>query len=222
MYRALVFDFDGTILDTETPEFRSWERVYQQHGHVLPREAWLATIGLAPGEATWNPHDHLEMLHQMPLDREAIRQKRRAAFFADLHQEAVRPGVMDWLDSAERLGLHIGLASSSPRSWLEEHLGRLGIRQRFAAIYSSDDVVRGKPDPELYLRTAAHFGVRPQECIAVEDSPNGVRAAKTAGYFCIATPNPITAQLDLSHADIQVASLAQISLEKIGVMMVLR
>lgn len=212
MYRALVFDFDGTILDTETPEYRSWERVYEQHGHVLPREAWLATIGLAPGEATWNPHSHLEALHGAPLDYATIRAHRHTAFLEDLHQETVRPGVMDWLDTAAQLGLHIGLASSSPRSWLEQHLGRLGIRERFAAIYSSDDVKRGKPDPELYLRTAAHFGVPPQECIAIEDSPNGVRAAKAAGYYCIATPNPITAQLDLSHADLRVEALTQVSL----------
>jgi HAD superfamily hydrolase (TIGR01509 family) len=213
--RALIFDFDGTILDTETPEFLSWEKVYHQHGQILPRELWLAAIGVGPQEASFNPYTHLEHLLGTTLDHEKLRQRRRKLFYDALHTEPIRPGVIHWLAEATERGLHIGLASSSPYEWVQGHLERLGLRHHFAAVYTSDDVERAKPHPALYEKTAAHFGLPPSQCIAIEDSLNGVTAAKAAGCFCIATPNPITAAMDLSAADLCVGSLAELSLESV-------
>lgn len=210
--RALIFDFDGTILDTETPEFLSWEKVYHQYGQILPRELWLSAIGVSPAEATFNPYTHLEQLLGTPLDHQKLRERRRRAFYVALDREPIRPGVMDWLVEAGERGLHIGLASSSPYDWVHGHLERLGLRHHFSAVYTSDQVARAKPHPELYEKTAAHFGIAPAQCIAVEDSLNGVKAAKAAGCYCIATPNPMTLGMDLSAADCLVGSLAELSL----------
>lgn len=213
--RALIFDFDGTILDTETPEFLAWEKIYHHHGQILPRELWLSAIGVAPGEASFNPYTHLEELVGTPLDRERLRERRRKIFYTALDTEPIRPGVADWLAQAGQQGLAVGLASSSPSVWVESHLERLGLRGHFSAIYTSDHVARAKPHPELYLKTAAHFGLVPGQCIAIEDSYNGVTAAKAAGCYCIATPNPMTAAMDLSAADRVVGSLAELSLESV-------
>src|SRR6202035_584891 len=96
----------------------------------------------------------------------------------------------------------IAVASSSPRSWVVQHLMRLGLLDKFDAMKFGDEVVHRKPDPELYLAALDLLGARPEQAIALEDSPNGVRAAQNAGIYCVAIPNPITAQLPLGHADL--------------------
>ncbi|WP_309722937.1 HAD family hydrolase [Armatimonas sp.] len=213
--RALIFDFDGTILDTETPEFLSWEKIYHQHDQILPRNLWLSAIGVGPQDAKFNPYTHLEELVGTSLDHEKLRAQRHKIFYRTLDDEPIRPGVTDWLEQASTNGLHIGLASSSPYDWVHGHLERLGLRSHFSAIYTSDHVERAKPHPELYEKTAAHFGVKPSACIAIEDSFNGVTAAKAAGCYCIATPNPMTVTMDLSAADRIVLSLEEIRLAEL-------
>ena len=119
------------------------------------------------------------------------------------------------MDEARRLGLGLGVASSSDRRWVEGHLERLGLHAHFDVIRCADDVPRVKPDPALYRAVLDAMGVRPEEAVALEDSPNGVLAAKRAGLACVAVPNPLTARLDLSAADLRVASLAELSLPEL-------
>jgi HAD superfamily hydrolase (TIGR01509 family) len=211
-YRALIFDFDGLILDTEGPEFQSWSEVYAAHGVALDLESWASCIGTIGG---FEPFGELEARLGRPIDREAIREQRRRRNQELLTAERVRPGIESYLDSANRLGLRVGVASSSPRSWVAGHLERLGLLDRFHCLRTADDVRTVKPDPELYLAATSALGVEPAAAIAIEDSPNGALAAKRAGLVCVAVPNALTRQLDLAHADLRLDSLADVSLEEL-------
>jgi HAD superfamily hydrolase (TIGR01509 family) len=123
------------------------------------------------------------------------------------------PGVLDTLRAARRLGLRLAVASSSPHRWVDGHLARLGLTDFFEAVKCSDDVARTKPEPELYLSALDALGVSPLEAIALEDSPNGVKAARRAGLFVVAIPNPVTAQLTFEGESLRLASMADLSLE---------
>ena len=122
------------------------------------------------------------------------------------------PGVVQHIDQARALGLKVGVASSSTSEWVRGHLARLGILEKFDCLRCRDDVANAKPEPDLYIAVLDCLGVKPSEAIAIEDSPNGVTAAKRAGLRCVAIPNSITARLDLSSADVLLGSLAEISL----------
>jgi beta-phosphoglucomutase-like phosphatase (HAD superfamily) len=113
------------------------------------------------------------------------------------------------------MGLKLGVASSSTSDWVKGHLARLGILERFDCIRCRDDVPNAKPEPDLYLAVLECLGVRASEAIAIEDSPNGLLAAKRAGLRCVAIPNSITANLDLGEADLLLDSLADVSLAEL-------
>jgi HAD superfamily hydrolase (TIGR01509 family) len=207
--KLLVFDFDGLILDTEAPAYESWAEIYADHGETLEFEKWATCIGT---HDTFDPCVELETRLARSLDAEAIRRRSRARCDEMIALREVLPGVRDYVVEARRLGLHLGVASSSSRVWVEGHLTRLGLREFFDVVRTSDDVPRVKPDPALYLSVLAAMGVRAGDAVALEDSPNGVLAAKRAGISCVAVPNPLTARLDLSAADLRLASLTELSL----------
>ncbi len=207
--RAIVFDFDGLILDTEEPVYRSWLEVYRAHGEELPFERWVQIVGSTT--TGFHPQYHLEERLGRPLPKEVLDHRigRRTEMIL---AQAVLPGVVHHLDTARELGLKLGVASSSTHEWVEGHLARLGILDRFACVRCRDDVANAKPEPDLYISVLECLGVPASEAIAIEDSPNGVAAAKRAGLRCVAIPNSITAQLDLSEADVTLGSLAEITL----------
>ncbi len=212
MVRAVVFDFDGLILDTEGPVYRSWLEVYQAHGEDLPFERWVQIVGSTT--VGFHPQHHLEERIGRALPKEVLdrRMDRRTEMIL---AERVLPGVVHSLDEARGLGLKLGVASSSTRDWVMGHLARLGILDRFQCMRCRDDVTNPKPEPDLYIAVLDCLGVTPAEAIAIEDSPNGVAAAKRAGMQCVAIPNSITARLDLSQADLTLTSLAEISLPRL-------
>lgn len=209
MRRAVIFDFDGLILDTETPEFRAWQEIYRAHGVELALEAWLPCIGTG---SVFDPHAHLEDLAGAVLDRTTVAEARRRHSAELIARETLRPGVRLTLESARALGWRIGLASSSSRDWVEPNLGRLGIREFFETLQTGDLVAAVKPHPELYERALAALGVAGDEAVALEDSLNGVRAARAAGIFVVAVPNEMTRHLDLGEADLVLPSLEELDL----------
>jgi HAD superfamily hydrolase (TIGR01509 family) len=211
MVKALVFDFDGLILDTEVPDFASWQELFDSHGATLEFETWAECIGTT--DFSFDAYTHLEAQLGRAVDRAEVHARRRGRYLEMIAAESALPGVTDYLEDAKRLGLRLAVASSSDRAWVEGHLARLGLLAHFDATRCSDDVRRTKPDPELYLAAAAALGVPPEAAIAFEDSPNGVRAAKAAGMYCVAIPNALTRRLPLEHADLILPSLAELPLK---------
>ncbi|MDQ1396113.1 MAG: hypothetical protein QOG64_1372 [Acidimicrobiaceae bacterium] len=209
---CLVLDFDGTILDTEEPVYRSWAELWTEHGHELPLDRWQEIIGT---DGAFEPLAELERRLGRPLggaDGEERRRLRRDELQA---LQSPRPGIEAWLAEAEQLGLPVGIASSSPPDWVEGHLERLGWRPRFTCIACCDGVVPAKPDPTSYRLVCQRLGADPSRSVAVEDSPHGVAAAVAAGLFTVAVPHPLTAALDLSAAHVLVESLSIVSLRDV-------
>jgi len=212
--QALIFDFDGLILDTETPDYQSWQEVYKRYGVEFPLEKWAQIVG-GRGASEFDPFDYLEELVGEPVDRDAIWIERRKYNAELITRQPILPGVVDYLDDAKELNLKLGVASSSPECWVHGHLTRLGMLDYFDAIKTSDDVEKEKPDPALFLRVLEALNAAPDQAIVFEDSPNGVLGAKRAGIFCVAVPNPLTAKLSLDHADLVLGSLAEMSLAEV-------
>jgi len=208
--RALVFDFDGLILETEIPVLESWRRVYEEHGVELPMDTWLETIGTADHE--FDPFAHLQELVGRPLQREPMQSRRILHRDAILHAQETLPGVRDYIEEGRRMGLKLAVASSSRRRWVVGHLERLGIHEHWDAVKTADDVEKTKPDPALYLAAVEALGVQAAEAIALEDSRNGVLAAKSAGLWCVGVPANLTRDMDLSDADVILGSLSDLSL----------
>ena len=215
MIKALLFDFDGLILDTETPDYEVWQNIYREHGFELPREEWGKIIGTSM--SFFDAAEHLALLSQGRLDSVSLRDRHRAESHAITFTQAVLPGVMDYLREAKRLGLKLAIASSSSHAWVDTHAKRLGIFDHFDKIVCSDEVgvARTKPYPDLFLRALEEFQVRKDEAIVFEDSPNGVQAARAAGIFVVAVPNSVTSQLSIENANLTLRSLADLSLPEL-------
>jgi putative hydrolase of the HAD superfamily len=213
MIAALIFDFDGLIVDTETPALESWRRIYAEHGFDLALDVWAGALGTTHG---FDALEHLTSLVAGVDSARAAALRAEAAAVLARRQElkaqlsagqAILPGVLALLDQADAMGLPCAVASSSGRDWIEGWLGRLGIRGRFRCVRTADDVERTKPDPALFLSAAACLGAPPAACLVLEDSPNGILAARAAGCPVAAVPGALTAQLQLPPADLVLPSL---------------
>jgi putative hydrolase of the HAD superfamily len=212
--RGLLFDFDGLLVDTESPSRLGWEELYREHGHELPLDQWATLVGTIG--APFDPFAHLEALVGQPLDREELIARRRAREFELIDLEDLRPGVEEYLAEAEQRGLKTAVVSSSSRDWIEPILQRLDRLDHWDTIVTADgDPSRAKPQPTLYLEALTALGVGANEAIAFEDSPNGVRAAKRAGLVCVAVPNPVTKTLALDEADIVVDTLVELPFDEL-------
>ena len=209
--RAVVFDFDGTIVDTETPVYEAWAAAYRFAGvEPVPLERWLQDLGKADGQGLDVRALLCEQLgvSEMPEDAEAHRQATRDAM---VHAQPIRDGVRAWLDAAHSSGIRLAVASSSSSAWVVPHLERLGLDTYFSAVSCADPGIPGKPDPTVYLRACADLAVEPGESLAIEDSTHGVSAAIAAGMRCIAAPGPMTTSMDFSHSTMRVDSLADLA-----------
>jgi HAD superfamily hydrolase (TIGR01509 family) len=194
MIKALIFDFDGTIIDTETAWYIAFRDAYKEHGVDLTLEMYSECIGTSL--KTFNPYEYLITDLNLPIDRDAFRESIQLQHAALMNKEKVRPGIQEYLEQASKAGIKLAVASSSKREWVEQHLEQLKLKDYFEVIRTADDVANVKPDPELYNQALEALGVTPDEAVAIEDSPNGARAAAAAGMHCVVISNTITGTLE--------------------------
>ena len=212
-FKAIVFDFDGLIVDTEVLVYRSWRDTFRSYGVDLPLPVWTPHIGRS--------HDSFDIFAYLkehaggPVDRDEVRRESMATFDVLFEGAAPLPGVEDYINCARELGLRIGIASSSTRSWVSPKLDRVGLRQAFDTVVCSDDVGSAKPDPASYLKAISDLGVTAEEAFALEDSPSGVQGAKNAGLLCVAVPGALTIDRSFDHADMRIESLADMPLTEL-------
>lgn len=213
MINALIFDFDGLIFDSETADFQSWQETFDFFGADLPFDTWAAQIGSANH---FNPYVFLEQQLGHPVNRNEVHARRKKRDNELLAQQDIMPGVEAYLAEAKALGMHVGLASSSPHRWVDPLLEKLGLTHWFKTVRCRDDVGdKPKPEPDVYLAAMSALGVQPTESMALEDSPNGVLAAKRAGMWVTAVPNQITRTLNFDQADVKLASMTDMSLSQL-------
>lgn len=212
MIQALIFDFDGLLVDTESAGFESWRIMYADYGHELTLDLYQHTLGTFHG---FDPLAHLETLLGRPLDRAGDLERRNALKAAMSADQPLLPGVLGILDQARQRGMPCSVASSSHSEWVLGWLERHAIRHEFVCVRTADDVAMTKPAPDLFLSAAAGMGVPPESCLVFEDSPNGIRAAHAAGMRCVAVPGAVTSQLTLPTSDLVVASLDALTLDEI-------
>jgi HAD superfamily hydrolase (TIGR01509 family) len=214
MIKALLFDFDGLILDTETPEYLAWQNVYTEFNQTLTVEDWGQIIG-GTAASDFHPVTHLEALTGRSLADFELEARVRAESMRTILAAKPRPGVLETIETAQRLGLRLAVASSSPHWWVDDHLQRLGLFHHFETVQCSDDVSRTKPEPELFLAAQNRLGVGAHEALIFEDSPNGVLAANRAGIRVIAIPNPVTQNLAFPPASLTLKEMSDLSLEEL-------
>ena len=209
--KGLLFDFDGLILDTETPEVRAWEWMFAQHNLEYPKEIWQSIVGRGPDQISEKPEDILVRMAELDDAPERLYKTFRARYFQVLEKVA-RPGVEKLISDALGLGYELHIVSSSEKRWVEGHLNDLGLREHFQTLTTRDEGVPTKPAPDLYLRCLEKTDLKPKQVWALEDSENGLTAAKAAGLRTIVCPNPTTEHLNFSKADKFVSSLEDITL----------
>jgi HAD superfamily hydrolase (TIGR01509 family) len=203
---AVILDFDGLIVDTETPIFQAWLAAYRRRGRSVGLDEWQHALGTHGG---FDPLTHLEALLGGSLDRDAVLAEVKEATARGCEAQPLLPGVEALLRDARALGLGRAVASSSSCGWVNGWLERHAVRDLLDVVVARDDVRKVKPDPELFLLAAERLGRPPASCVVFEDSPNGMRAALAAGMRCVAVPNALTRPLERPDVDLVLDSLAE-------------
>jgi len=210
--RALILDFDGLVIDSETAVAQAWREVFGREGFALPETLWRSMVGTRENDGVlWTELERLSGVRFTP-EGDAARRERGVEIASKL---PLLPGVRGLLDEAGRAGLRLGIASSSSRWWVEGHLGRLEILDRFEVIRTKEDAERSKPFPDIYRATLEALGLSAEHAVAFEDSAPGVAAAKAAGLKVVAVPGSFTEHMDFSMADEVVPTLEGRSLEEL-------
>lgn len=204
--RALIFDFDGLIVDTETAIVTAWEDMHVEDGLRAERAVLQALVG------------HVDMTVDMwraypsRHDRAVLEERFQRLARRRCVEASVLPGVMKLLDAAQGAGLRLAVASNSSHAHVDEHLAARGLLRRFETVVCRDDVARGKPEPDVYLEVLRRLGVAAGEAVAFEDSVPGHAAAAAAGLRVVVVPNPVTRDERFPFATRRVASLEEVAI----------
>jgi HAD superfamily hydrolase (TIGR01509 family) len=207
---AIVFDFDGLLMDTETTLFECWKYEWRRHGLDLDQATFFADHG---GDITNERYRQLADAVGPEYDYQTSH-ARRTAYREELNRQlGLRDGVEAWITQAHDAGLRCAVASSSPEQWVTGLLGRTGLLNAFTAMAFGNEVPAHKPAPDVYQLALSRLGLAPAQAVAVEDTPHGVAAAKAAGMTAIAIPNPFVDPSRFAAADLLLHSAADITLQ---------
>ncbi len=211
--KAIIFDFDGLIIDTETPEVEAWHELFQRYNVAFSFKEYSETIGKVYDDTS--ALDILQSKLGTPIDKVELFKEFKQRKVELIDAQPLRSGVRELLESAQSAGMKTALASSARRAWVERYLSMHRIGDYFCCIKTLEDSNLPKPDPALYLLTLESLGIRADEAIALEDSFNGITAAKAAGVFAVAVPNRMTCDFDFSQADLRLEHLTDLSLQEL-------
>jgi putative hydrolase of the HAD superfamily len=210
--KAVIFDFDGTIVDTETLWFQFTKEILKEKFDLdLPLEVFAKCVGTTDDAL----FQYIENEAQSKIDAHEFDGWVRLRFHEHQEHIEIRKGVLDKLAEAQKLGLKLGIASSSSREWIVGYLQQFGLKEYFPIILSKEDVEKVKPDPALYVKAAEALGVQPEEALAIEDSANGAQAAISAGLNCVVIPNQVTAYLTFPEKALRVDCFKELNFRSI-------
>jgi putative hydrolase of the HAD superfamily len=216
---AVVFDFDGVILDSETPEYESNRLIYERCGATLTVEEWCSQIGIyTEGEEQRWFLRLCERVSQPPLTHQEYDAERRGHFVKLLPREP-RQGIRELLEALRDAGVPAAIATSAPARWVVPAANRLGLAPLFQTIVSSDDVARGKPAPDVYLEATRRLGAEPAKSVAIEDSGPGLAAARAAGLKTVAIPHWLTERHELTGADLRVPHAGELTVARLATLL---
>jgi putative hydrolase of the HAD superfamily len=215
---AVIFDFDGVILDSETAAYESHRRIYERCGVPLTVDEWCEQIGLYAVDEELRWFQQLCARSGSPVTQEEFEAEERRLFHELAPSEPMR-GIRDLLDALGAAGVPAAIASTSPRGWVVPATERLGLTSMFGAIVSGDEVVRRKPAPDVYLEAARRLGVDPSGAVAIEDSGPGIASARAAGMKTVAIPHWLTDRHDLSGADLRVAHAGELTVARLATLL---
>ncbi len=213
--KAVLFDFDGLIMDSEWPIYESWLRVFEAEGQTLEVQNYVQCIG--SDFNTWSPEKYLEELTGKKFDWDVINARRQEEIESNLVGAQPLPGVRELMEilTSGKLTSKVGskklaVVSSSSHRWVDGWLEKLDLVRYVSEVVCRGDAPRIKPAPDLYLEAARRLSIDPEQCIVLEDSFNGVKSGKAAGCVTIAVPSRLTSCSDFSDADMVLSCLTEI------------
>ncbi|RME31768.1 HAD family phosphatase [Candidatus Woesearchaeota archaeon] len=204
--RAVIFDMDGTLIDSE----KYWKAVAEWFFNEVAR-AVPSDLERFVGASTNDQIEHLKEEGLLKVTPERFIEAKEEAEHRIYHEQtALMPGARDLLAALYAKGVPLALASSTARKWIEVVIDRFALRKYFTFVISGQDVPHGKPAPDIFLACARALGVAPKDCVVVEDSTSGVMAAKAAGMYCVGFKNGLGRHQDVSQADLIITRLAEV------------
>jgi putative hydrolase of the HAD superfamily len=206
--KAVLFDFDGVILDTEWPIYQTWLKLFQSEGQDLPIETYVQCIG--SDFDTWSPEKHLEDLTGKNYNWDEINPPRQVEIRAALENPIALPGVRELFEHLYELEIPILVVSSSSHDWVDNWLEKMHLMDMVQTTVCRGDAPRIKPAPDLYLEAVRQVEVAAEDCLVIEDSLNGTKAGFAAGCQTLVVPSRLTSCLDFSIADNVIASLKEL------------
>jgi beta-phosphoglucomutase family hydrolase len=210
--KAVIFDMDGVIVDTEPLHIKAEKETLKKHG------VKVSALELRKYTGTTAKFEFAELIRKYEMNAtvgELFNEKEKILF--KLLEEDLRPtrGIIELINSLRQQGVKLAIASSAHRKLIKYVLGKLGITHLFDSIVTAEDISRSKPDPEIFMKSANKLGVRPAECVVIEDAKLGVIAAKKAGMKCVGYLNPHSGCQDLSKADRIIDNFAKLNVEEL-------